>query len=69
MDLLDLAVPAPVVVYCDDCHHPLWTPESRKLRLGPDCAEKRGISLTKPYARSRSGGDCEGQTNLLEENT
>lgn len=68
MTLLDLDVPLPHIVLCDDCHHPLWTPKSRELKLGPECAKKRGIiGPASPRISRRDGGDCDGQTDLLEE--
>ncbi|MEU6725525.1 DUF6011 domain-containing protein [Nonomuraea wenchangensis] len=49
------------------CGKRLTDPESRKLGYGPDCAERLGIIVpSSPRFARRDGGDCDGQTDLLE---
>lgn len=69
MTLLDLAVPPLPPMYClGRCGKKLWDPKSRKLGYGPECAAKLGIIVpTSPRIARRDGGDCEGQTSLLED--
>ncbi|SET50065.1 DUF6011 domain-containing protein [Nonomuraea wenchangensis] len=68
MDLLDLdAPPLPVMKCRAGCGKKLWDPESRRLGYGPDCAERLGITTpSSPRFSKRDGGDCDGQTDLLE---
>ena len=65
MTLLDIP---PTLVHCLGCGRLLWDPKSRKRRRGKECAEKAGL-LDPPDPRfsRRDGGDCPGQTELLEE--
>ena len=68
MNLLDLDVPRLTLICCGACGQPLWKRESRQLGFGLDCAEKLGIIVpSQPRFSRRDGGDCQGQTNLLEE--
>ncbi|MEV0994634.1 DUF6011 domain-containing protein [Nonomuraea sp. NPDC050202] len=51
-----------------NCGRLLTAPESRQRGYGPECAEKLGIVTPRPSRFSRrDGGDCDGQTDLLEE--
>jgi len=69
VNLLDLTVPPLPPMYClGNCGKRLWDPKSRELGYGPDCAEKLGIVIpSSPRFSRREGGDCEGQTSLLED--
>jgi hypothetical protein len=69
VSLLDLDAPPLPPMYClANCGKLLWDPESRKRGYGPDCAERLGlIGPPSPRISRRDGGDCDGQTNLLEE--
>ena len=69
MNLLDLTAPPLPAMYClGNCGKLLWDPRSRKRRYGPECAAKLGIVDPAPSRFSwRDGGDCPGQTDLLEE--
>ncbi|MET8985868.1 DUF6221 family protein [Nonomuraea wenchangensis] len=68
MDLLALdAQPLPVMKCRGRCGKRLTDPVSRRLGYGPDCAERLGIiTPSSPRFSRREGGDCEGQTDLLE---
>ena len=67
--LLDLAAPPLPPMYClGGCGHLLWDPKYRELGYGRDCAERLGIIVpTAPRFSRRDGGDCEGQTSLIED--
>jgi hypothetical protein len=67
--LLDLDVPPLPPMYClGGCGKLLWDPKFRKLRYGRECAERLGIIVPSlPRISRRDGGDCDGQTDLLEE--
>lgn len=69
VNLLDLATPPlPPMPCLGGCGRLLWDPKSRKRGYGPDCAERLGIiEPPGPRFSRRDGGDCEGQTDLLEE--
>ncbi|WP_433520121.1 DUF6011 domain-containing protein (plasmid) [Nonomuraea sp. CA-143628] len=68
MNLLNLDVSHLTLIRCGACRQPLWKRESRDLGFGLDCAEKLGIIPPSPPRFSRrDGGDCQGQTDLLEE--
>ena len=69
MNLLDLDAPPLSPMLClGNCGRYLTAPDSRRRGFGPECAEKLGI-VTPPRSRfsKRDGGDCDGQTDLLEE--
>lgn len=69
MNLLDLAVPSLPPMYClGGCGKLLWDPKSRKRRYGQECAKELGIiDPSSPRFSRRDGGDCDGQTDLLED--
>ncbi|WP_157253180.1 DUF6011 domain-containing protein [Nonomuraea typhae] len=73
MTLLDLdpstVEETPTVGRCRSCHHKIADPVSLAYGIGPDCRERLGISPRRRLrlARVRPGGDCEGQTDILEE--
>lgn len=55
---------------CEDCHRRLTDPRSIAMRLGRDCAKKRGLPLTPPrvrFGRARHWDEVDGQLDLLEE--
>lgn len=55
---------------CEDCHRRLTDPRSIAMRLGRDCAAKRGITLTTPrvrFGRARHWEDVDGQLDLFED--
>jgi hypothetical protein len=54
---------------CRCCHRPLSAETSLGYSIGPDCRRKLGIAPRSRVrlARTKPGGDCDGQTNLLEE--
>lgn len=65
MTLLDLPL---TLVHCLGCGRLLWDPKSRKRKRGRECAEKAGlVEPASPRIRRRDGGDCDGQTDLLQE--
>ncbi|WP_425489524.1 DUF6011 domain-containing protein [Nonomuraea typhae] len=66
---LDLSEPATRqhVVRCRACRHVLRNPESRWARIGPECAERLGLTRRKPV-RIRAAANrwaCDGQLDLL----
>ncbi len=67
--LLDLDVPPLSPMLClGGCGKFLWDPKYRELGYGRDCAERLGIIVpTAPRFSRRDGGDCEGQTSLIED--
>ena len=77
MDLLILADPAPdppagetpTTGQCRCCRRKLEDPVSLAYGIGPDCRKRLGIAprARVRLARTRPGGDCEGQGDLLEE--
>lgn len=69
MTLLDLDTSPLSPMYClGNCGKLLWDPKSRKLGYGRDCAEKLGIiPPAPPHFTKKAGGDCEGQTSLIED--
>jgi hypothetical protein len=68
VNLLDLDLPRLPLIRCGACGQLLWKRESRDLGFGLDCAEKLGIiAPSSPRIARRDGGDCDGQTDLLEE--
>ncbi|TDD54567.1 hypothetical protein E1286_05085 [Nonomuraea terrae] len=71
--LLDLGEPSTRdhVSRCAACKHRLRTDASRALGLGPDCASKLGITPRRPVRITgvEKWRDCEGQIDLLEEET
>jgi len=54
---------------CRRCHRPLSAEESLGYSIGPTCRKHLGITSRQPVrlARTKPGGDCQGQTDLLEE--
>jgi hypothetical protein len=73
VNLLDLDEPtvgeAPTVGRCV-CGRRIWDPVSLLYEMGSGCRKKHGIVVGGKrvrLARTKPGGDCEGQTNLLEE--
>lgn len=77
MDLLDLLDSAPDPpsgekprnARCRCCKRPLTDETSLGYQIGPDCRKRLGIAprARVRLARTRPGGDCEGQGDLLEE--
>jgi Zn finger protein HypA/HybF involved in hydrogenase expression len=76
VNLLDLAEPAaeptvgetPTVARCRCCKRLLKAEESLGYVIGPTCRKRLGIASRQSVrlARTKPGGDCDGQTNLLE---
>lgn len=71
--LLDTDEPAagetPTVGFCV-CGRKIWDSVSLAYEMGPDCRKKRGIVTSRKrvrLARTRPGGDCDGQQDLLED--
>ena len=73
MNLLDLDEPtvgeSPTVGRCV-CGRKIWDPVSLLYEMGSGCRRKHGITVSRQrvrLARTKPGGDCDGQTDLLEE--
>lgn len=51
------------------CGRKIWDPVSLHHGIGPDCRRKLGIvpPARVRLARTKPGGDCEGQGDLLED--
>ena len=69
--LLDLDLPEvrAHTARCRACKRKLSDPESLGFVIGPTCRKRLGIDTGGRIrlARVRPGGDCEGQTDLLED--
>lgn len=57
------------VARCRACKRKLSDPESLGFVIGPTCRKRLGIGTRARIrlAAVRPGGDCEGQTDLLED--
>lgn len=73
VNLLDLdeptVPPSPTAARCRCCKRLLRAEESLGYVIGPVCRKRLGIAPRKPVrlARTKPGGDCQGQTDLLED--
>jgi hypothetical protein len=59
----------PTTARCRCCRRPLRDETSLGYEIGPDCRKRLGIAprARVRLARTKPGGDCDGQTDLLGE--